>query len=73
MDSIVHIGKAARLLGCTPEHLRALERHGRIPTPRRDYNGRIYTRFDIELLRSMGVGSRPHRLKSAEEVVAQQL
>jgi hypothetical protein len=58
MYSIVHIGEAARLLGCTPEHLRALERRSRIPTARRDYDGRIYSEFDIALLRAMGVGSR---------------
>jgi hypothetical protein len=46
-----------------------LERDGRIPSPRRDYNGRIYSELDIALLRSMGVGSHPRRLKRAEEVV----
>jgi DNA-binding transcriptional MerR regulator len=67
-----HIGSAARELGVTPQHLRVLEWQGRIPPARRDYNGRIYTEFDIALLRSMGVGQRPHRLKSIEEVVAHQ-
>jgi hypothetical protein len=67
---VFHIGEAAHLLSVTPKHLRELEREGRIPPARRDFNGRIYTEFDIALLRSMGVGSRPHRLKSAEEVVA---
>lgn len=72
MEGVVfHIGETARLLGCTPEHLRTLERQGRIPPARRDFNGRIYTEFDIALLRSMGVGSRPRHLKSAEEVVGQ--
>jgi DNA-binding transcriptional MerR regulator len=70
MDSIVfHIGDTARQLGCTPEHLRTLEREGRIPPAHRDFNGRIYTEFDIALLRAMGVGSRPARLRSVEEVV----
>jgi DNA-binding transcriptional MerR regulator len=70
MDGIgVHIGEAAQQLGVTPKHLRVLEREGRIPPARRDYNGRVYTPFDISLLRSMGVGSRPRRLKRAEEVV----
>jgi DNA-binding transcriptional MerR regulator len=70
MDGVVfHIGEAARLLGCTPEHIRTLERKGRIPPARRDYNGRIYSEFDIALLRSIGVGSRPRRLKAAEEVL----
>jgi DNA-binding transcriptional MerR regulator len=71
MDSVVfHISEAAQQLGVTPKHLRALEREGRIPPARRDFNGRIYTPFDIALLRSMGVGARPRRLKCAEEVVA---
>ena len=67
MYSIVHIGEAARLLGCTPEHIRTLERRGRIPPARRDFNGRIYTEFDLALLRGMGVGQRPRKLKRAEE------
>jgi DNA-binding transcriptional MerR regulator len=65
----VHIGAAAKLLGVTPHYLRALEWEGRIPPSRRDFNGRIYTPFDIAMLRSMGIGSRPRRLKSAEEVL----
>jgi hypothetical protein len=70
MDSTtLHISEAARQLGVTPKHLRLLEREGRIPPARRDFNGRIYTEFDIALLRSMGVGSRPSKLKRAEEVV----
>lgn len=46
-----------------------LEWQGRIPLARRDYNGRIYSEFDIALLKSMGVGSRPRKLKRAEEVL----
>lgn len=70
MDSVeFHIGEAARRLSVTPKHLRVLEREGRIPPARRDYNGRIYSEFDIALLRSMGVGSRPRKLKRAEEVL----
>ena len=70
MDSVAfHIGEAARRLGVTPKHLRSLEQAGRIPPARRDFNGRIYTKFDLALLRSMGVGSRPRRLKRAEEVL----
>jgi hypothetical protein len=66
---VVHIGGAAEQLGVTPEHLRVLEREGRIPPARRDYNGRIYSAFDIALLRSMGIGQRPRKLKRAEEVL----
>jgi hypothetical protein len=69
MTSVVHIGAAAQRLGVTPEHLRVLEREGRIPPARRDFNGRIYSSFDIALLKSMGVGSRPRKLKRGEEVL----
>lgn len=69
MADSFHIGEAARQLGVTPNHLRILEWQGRIPPARRDLNGRIYSEFDIALLRSMGVGQRPRKLKRAEEVV----
>ncbi len=69
MDSTVHIAEAARQLGVTAHHLRMLEWQGRIPPARRDFNGRIYTPFDIALLRSMGIGSRPKKLKQVEEVL----
>jgi DNA-binding transcriptional MerR regulator len=49
--------------------LRALEREGRVPPARRDLNGRIYSDFDMALLKSLGVGSRPHKLKTPEEVL----
>lgn len=68
----MHISEAARRLGITPHHLRVLEWQGRIPPARRDYNGRIYSEFDIALLRSMGVGQRPRKLQRAEEVVTLQ-
>jgi hypothetical protein len=67
--ALYHIGGASRQLGVSPEHLRALERAGCIPPARRDFNGRVYTEFDIALLRSMGVGQRPRRLKQTEDVV----
>ena len=66
---MIHIGQAAQLLGVTPKHLRLLEREGRIPPARRDFNGRVYTEFDLALLRSIGIGSRPRRLRRAEEVL----
>ena len=69
MTRVVHIGAAAQQLGVTPEHLRVLEREGRIPTARRDFNGRIYSEFDIAMLKSMGVGQRPRKLKRAEDVL----
>jgi DNA-binding transcriptional MerR regulator len=71
MDSVVHISEAAKRLGVTPHHFRVLEWEGRIPPARRDYNGRIYTEFDLAFLKALGVGSRPRRLKTAEEVVGQ--
>lgn len=64
-----HIGEAARRLGVTPTHLRKLEYRGRIPTPRRDFNGRVYTPLDVALLRGLGVGQRPRRLKAPEDVL----
>ena len=69
MKSVVHIAEAAKQLGVTPHHLRTLEWQGRIPLARRDLNGRIYSELDIALLKSIGVGSRPRRLKQAEEVL----
>jgi DNA-binding transcriptional MerR regulator len=66
---MLHIGEAARRLNVTPKHLRTLERERRIPPARRDLNCRIYSEFDIALLRSMGVGSRPRKLKRPEEVL----
>ncbi len=70
MDSIeFHIGEAARRLSVTPKHIRELERAGRIPPARRDFNGRVYSDFDVVLLQRMGVGSRPRKLKRAEEVL----
>ena len=65
----IYIGAASRELGVTPEYLRLLERRGRIPRARRDRNGRVYSEADLRLLRALGVGSRPRRLKSAAERV----
>ncbi len=65
----LHIGEAARRLGVTPKHLRVLEREGRIPPARRDFNGRIYTPSDIALLKRIGVGQRPRKLKRAGEAL----
>jgi DNA-binding transcriptional MerR regulator len=69
MSDVLHIGRAARRLGVTPEHLRALEREGRIPPPRRDFNGRVYSEYDLALLKALGVGQRPRRLRRPEEVL----
>ena len=69
VGAVRHIGEAAEQPGVTPKHLRLLEREGRIPPARRDFNGRIYTEFDIALLRRMGVGSRPRKLRRVEEIL----
>ena len=69
MAKTFHISGAAKRLGVTPEHLRTLERQGRIPPARRDFNGRVYSEFDVALLKSMGVGSRPRKLRRAEEIL----
>ena len=69
MVTTVHISEAAKRLSVTPQHLRMLEWQGRIPPARRDSNGRIYSEFDIALLKSMGIGSRPRKLRRAEDVL----
>jgi len=69
MEANVRISEVAQRLGVSAHYLRLLEWQGVVPPVRRDYNGRIYTEFDIALLKSMGVGSRPRRLKKAEEVI----
>jgi DNA-binding transcriptional MerR regulator len=70
MEGMVHIGEVAARLSVSRKHLRTLERQGRIPPARRDFNGRIYSDFDIALLKSLGVGARPRKLKAPEEVLS---
>jgi DNA-binding transcriptional MerR regulator len=70
MDGIeFHISEAARRLSVTPQHLRVLERAGRIPSARRNLRGRVYSEFDIALLRAMGVGARGLRILRSEEAL----
>jgi DNA-binding transcriptional MerR regulator len=64
----MHISKAARKLGVHPSYLRTLEAKGRIPAPHRDLNGRIYSDVDLALLKALGVGQGPRRLRSLEEL-----
>jgi DNA-binding transcriptional MerR regulator len=71
MDDVIRISHVAEELGVSTQYLRMLEWEGRIPPARRDFNGRVYSDFDIALLKALGVGSRPRRLKTAEEVVIQ--
>ena len=68
-SSMVHIGQCAKRLGVSPHYLRLLEYKGRIPPARRDHNGRVYSEFDIALLKSLGIGQRPRSLKRAENVL----
>ncbi len=68
-SKVFYIGAAAEALGVSSQHLRVLEWEGRIPPARRDLNGRIYSEFDIALLRALGVGVRPCRLNRPEELV----
>jgi DNA-binding transcriptional MerR regulator len=69
MECDVHITEASRRLGVTPTHLRILEAQGRIPPARRDFNGRVYSDLDVALLKSLGVGSRPRKLKTPQEAL----
>lgn len=68
MERQLHISEAARRLSVSPAYLRLLEKQGRIPMARRDPNGRVYSSLDIALLRALGVGSRPRKLKNPREV-----
>ena len=69
MECDVHITEASCKLGVTPTYLRILEAQGRIPPPRRDFNGRIYSERDLALLKSLGVGQRPRKLTRVGEVL----
>lgn len=66
MNADVHITEAARRLGVTPYYLRLLEGQGRIPPARRDFNGRVYSELDLALLRDIGVGQRPRKLRDLQ-------
>lgn len=55
----MRIGSVARELGVSAEWLRDLERAGRLPAARRDFNGhRRYSRADIQRLRALVFGKR---------------
>jgi len=65
----MRIGEAARRLGVTPQYLRWAEAKGKIPSPRTVLGQRAYSEADVALLRRVGVGSKPPKLKSVEEAV----
>jgi DNA-binding transcriptional MerR regulator len=65
---LMHIGEVSRRLGVSREHLRALERAGRIPKARRIDGDRVYGPIEVRLLQEIGIGSRPIRLKTIDEV-----
>jgi DNA-binding transcriptional MerR regulator len=70
MDSEFHIGWIAKQLGVSSTYLRRLERQKRILPARRDpFGNRIYSEFDLMLLRELGIGTRSKRLKRAEDVL----
>lgn len=68
MNAVIRISEAAGRLSVSPNYLRLLEWERRIPEVGYDRAGRFYTEADIELLRAIGVGTRPRRLKTVEEV-----
>jgi DNA-binding transcriptional MerR regulator len=66
IEDAVRISEAARQLGVSAQYLRLLEGEGRIPTARRVFGCRIFSKEDVARLKSMGVGSRK-RLSSFAE------
>ncbi|MBA2691483.1 MAG: MerR family DNA-binding transcriptional regulator [Rubrobacter sp.] len=69
MNKSTQIGEAAKALDVTPRYIRKLEAQGLIPRAKRDARGfRVYARSDLDLLKKLGVGSRPRRLRRIEEL-----
>lgn len=65
----LYIGEVCKELGVTPRYLRRLESQGLVPRPNRNALGRIYGPGDVVLLKVIGVGSRPRKLKHPEEAL----
>jgi DNA-binding transcriptional MerR regulator len=65
----LYISEVCRELGVTPRYLRRLESKGSVPRANRDALGRIYGPGDVALLKALGVGSRPRKLKRPEEAL----
>ena len=69
----MRIGAVSRELGVSSEWLRDLERSGRLPAARRDFNGhRRYSRADIQQIRGLVFGKRHPRRGSATPARAAQ-
>lgn len=63
------VGEVAASLGVTARYLKLLEGAGAIPRSERNERGfRMYSVEDLNLLRELGIGTRPRRLKTIEEV-----
>jgi DNA-binding transcriptional MerR regulator len=63
------VGEVAAALCVTARYLKLLEAAGAIPRPERDERGfRTYSVEDLDRLRAIGVGKRPRRLKTVEEI-----
>ena len=70
MNYKLNIKHVARLLNVTPHYVRMLGWEGRILEVGYDRTGRVYTTADIQLLRATGIGSKPRRLKTSDEVLS---
>lgn len=69
-DGMLRIGEAAEELNVTPHWLRLGEATGSLPRARRSAGGqRLYSREDLDRLRSLGVGTHPPKLKRLEQVL----
>ena len=65
----VNVSGAGEALGVTPRYLKLLEASGAVPPAKRDARGfRVYSREDLDRLKEIGVGTRPRRLKTVEEL-----
>jgi hypothetical protein len=69
MEGKLRISYVANLLGITPHYLRMFEWEGRFPKVNYDRVGRFYTGSDVKLLRAMGVGTHPQKLRRVEDVL----
>jgi len=64
----LYISEVCKELGVSPRYLRHLESQGLIPRANRDALGRIYSLGDLAVLKALGIGSRPRKLKRVEEL-----